>query len=337
MWAWNGSHWVAVDRSQAPERWAAEVYRGPYHSTVTQIKDGLPSSSLSCSSVVADMLDSLMAEPGHQVLELGTGTGWNAALLALRVGPGRVTSAEVDPQLAAEARGRLEAAGLDVAVHVGDGALGWAPGAPYDRLIATYAVETVPWEWVRQTRPGGRIVTPWGRLGHIALTVADDGRSASGWVQGLGTFMPSRGVDQGLELNQVRRRGGGRTEGLFPRSATALHDANLLFALRVLVPDIRVSTAGGAVAWLHDGHSSWASLTDHEDGRTTFVQGGPLRLLDELARGWAEWERAGQPSLFDFGMTRTESDQWIWSDHDGERRRWEPLRAPRRPACGSAA
>ncbi|MFJ1748133.1 methyltransferase domain-containing protein [Streptomyces sp. NPDC088116] len=68
------------------------------------------------------MLDSLMAEPGHQVLELGTGAGWNAALLAARVGPGRVTSVEVDPRLAAESRNRLGSVGAGVNVVVGDGA-----------------------------------------------------------------------------------------------------------------------------------------------------------------------------------------------------------------------
>ncbi|MER6142455.1 methyltransferase domain-containing protein [Streptomyces sparsogenes] len=140
------------------------------------------------------MLDSLLVEPGDRVLELGAGTGWNAALPAERAGPGRVVSVEVDAELAAAAAGRLKAAGADVAVEVGDGAAGWPPGAPYDRLISTYAVSTVPWAWVEQTRPGGRIVTPWGRMGHVALTVADDGRSATGWMQGLALFMPARGA-----------------------------------------------------------------------------------------------------------------------------------------------
>ncbi|MFC4032125.1 methyltransferase domain-containing protein [Streptomyces polygonati] len=183
LWHWDGRAYVPVDRSTDPRRWADEVYAGPDEGSVTQVTEGLPSSSLSGEAVVVDMLDSLLVEPGHRVLELGAGTGRNAALLSMRAGPGRVTSVEVDRQLAARARERLRAADIAVDVQVGDGAEGWPEGAPYDRVLATYAVERVPWAWVAQTRPGGRIVTPWGRLGHVALTVAEDGRSATGWVR----------------------------------------------------------------------------------------------------------------------------------------------------------
>jgi protein-L-isoaspartate O-methyltransferase len=124
VWRWDGFRWEAVARGVAEERWASVVYAGPYDPAVTQVEGGLPSSSLSCPSVVAGMLDSLRLEPGHHVLELGTGTGWNAALLAHRAGLGRVTSVEVDRRPAAEARRRLQTAGVEVAVHVGDGAAG---------------------------------------------------------------------------------------------------------------------------------------------------------------------------------------------------------------------
>ncbi|MGW7052975.1 protein-L-isoaspartate O-methyltransferase family protein [Streptomyces sp. NPDC054887] len=76
------------------------------------------------------MLDSLMAEPGHRVLELGTGLGWNAALLSARAGPGQVTSGEADPDLANAARECLKAVGAEVAVEVGDGTQGFSPHRP---------------------------------------------------------------------------------------------------------------------------------------------------------------------------------------------------------------
>jgi protein-L-isoaspartate O-methyltransferase len=192
LWRWDGHTYILVDRGTEPDQWATEVYGSPDAAAVTQVTGGLPTSSLSCQGVVVDMLDCLLLDPGHRVLELGTGTGWNAALLAHRTGPGRVTSVEADEDLVRNARARLKAAGAAVGLQAGDGGRGRPDGAPYDRVIATYAVERVPWAWVAQTRPGGRIVTPWGRLGHVALTVAGDGRSANGRVQGLAQFMPDR-------------------------------------------------------------------------------------------------------------------------------------------------
>ncbi|MFC9747910.1 methyltransferase domain-containing protein [Streptomyces niveus] len=145
VWSWDGYGYVPVDRAVDPERWAAEVYGDPDAAVVTQVTDGLPSSSLSCEAVVVDMLDSLLLEPGHQVLELGTGTGRNAALLAWRAGGGRVTSVEVDGELAERARGRLR--GVDVRVEVADGRELAPVAVPYDRVIATFAVDEAPWSW----------------------------------------------------------------------------------------------------------------------------------------------------------------------------------------------
>ncbi|NEC92736.1 protein-L-isoaspartate O-methyltransferase, partial [Streptomyces sp. SID12501] len=117
LWSWDGHRYVAVDRGADADAWADVVYGSPYDAAVTQVTDGLPSSSLSCQSVVVDMLDSLRLEAGMRVLELGTGTGWNAALLAWRAGPGQVTSIEVDQGLADQARRRLEASHAEVTVE----------------------------------------------------------------------------------------------------------------------------------------------------------------------------------------------------------------------------
>ncbi|MFD9356416.1 methyltransferase domain-containing protein [Streptomyces sp. NPDC060031] len=316
LWTWDGHAYVPVDRSRDPEGWADLVYAGPDDSAITQILDGLPSSSLSCVAVVADMLDSLILEPGHRVLEVGTGAGWNAALLAARAGAGMVTSLEVDGGLAAAARSRLTAAGRDVAVHAGDGNAGWPAAAPFDRLIATYAVDQIPWAWIEQTRPGGRLVIPWGRLGHVALTVADDGKSAMGWVQGLGMFMPSRGVDQGREHHAIRGDCPPDRAVHVKRDLRPLADAHLVFALRVSHPDIRITTADMEeefTVWLHDGVSSWATATTDRTGTTTVHEAGPRLLLEEVEAGQRHWEEVGSPELWDFGVTVTPDSQLIWS------------------------
>lgn len=339
LWQWDGSAWAPVERGSDPARWAALVYAGPDDPAVTQVIDDMPSSSLSCQAVVVDMLDSLLLEPGQRVLELGTGTGWNAALLAWRAGPGRVTSVEADPELAEAAAARLAGAGAEAEVRVGDGAAGRPSGAPFDRVIATYAVERVPWAWVEQTRPGGRIVTPWGRLGHVALTVAADGRSARGWVQGLAQFMPARGSGTGVERGwrQIRGSGPADAERATGRDLRPLRDnAHLLFALRVRLPDVRITTAvdaDGVNAWLHDGDSSWAALSAAGGGRTVVHQGGPRRLADEVEQAWDWWRSAGEPELYDFGMTVRPDEQFVWcKDPSGPR--WPAATGDLRPARG---
>ncbi|MEU0807418.1 protein-L-isoaspartate O-methyltransferase [Streptomyces sp. NPDC005970] len=326
LWCWDGFHYQPVDRAEDPELWAAEVYAGPSDPAVTQVMGGRASSSISCQAVVVDMLDALMLQEGHRVLELGTGAGWNASLLGWRAGPGRVVSVEVDAGLAAEARRCLAVAGADVDVQVGDGSLGWPVGAPYDRVISTYAVDRVPWEWVAQTRGGGRIVTPWGRLGHVALTVAEGGGSATGWVQGLAMFMPSRGSEAGLGWSEVRGDGPPQDERLVARELLSLRDdAHLLFAVRVVLPDVVVimNACDGTAVWAHDGVSSWAMLSASDDeGAAIAHQGGPRRLVEELerARGW--WVSEGRPELYDFGMTVEPDQQYVWCRDPVAGSRW---------------
>ncbi|KPC64266.1 protein-L-isoaspartate O-methyltransferase [Streptomyces chattanoogensis] len=332
LWTWDGEAYVNVDRASDAKAWADLVYADPADSTITQVSDGLPTSSLSCEEVVADMLDSLMLEAGQPTLELGAATGRNARLLAERAGPGMVTTVEYDPRLAATAAANLAATGGGVEVITGDGVAG-APGRKFLRVISTFAVEEVPWAWVAQTAPGGRIVTPWGRLGHVALTVAPDGQSATGWVQGLATFMPARGTNQGLEWDQIRGSRPPAAEEPFARDVQQLHqNASLLFALRVIAPDIRVRTAtdnSAVTIWLHDGHTSWATIaSDMGEGTGVSRQGGPRRLAAELDAAWKQWVAAGAPSLYDFGMTRTWEGQYIWA-HDPETGpRWSTAETP---------
>ncbi|WP_240468406.1 methyltransferase domain-containing protein [Streptomyces dangxiongensis] len=329
VWRWDGHAYVPVDHGHDPAGWADEVYAGPDAATVTQVTNGLPTSSLSCQAVVVDMLDSLLLEPGHRVLELGTGNGWDAALLDRRAGPGLTVSVEADPDLAETARRALAAAGVMVDVQVGDGNQGWAPKAPYDRVIATYAVERIPWAWVEQVKPGGRIVTPWGRLGHVALTVADDGRSATGWVQGLAQFMPDRRTLH-AEPGFTQVRAGSEPDGEQPfvRDLAPLRDdVHLRFALRVALPDLRIALAedaDGLNAWIHDARQSWAVLSAVGGGRTIALQGGPRRLADELEAAWNTWLEQGAPDLYDFGMTVTDSGtaQYMWVNDSQSGPRW---------------
>jgi protein-L-isoaspartate(D-aspartate) O-methyltransferase len=144
----------------ARRRGLAAVYED--EAVVTrQADDGTPTSSSSQPSIMAVMLEMLALLPGARVLEIGAGTGYNAALLAHLVGPsGAVTSVELDPDAAADARRALRAAGSPVEVVVSDGHGGWPAAAPVDALIATASVDAVPRAWHEQLAPGGVLVVP---------------------------------------------------------------------------------------------------------------------------------------------------------------------------------
>ncbi len=113
-------------------------------------------------SQTAQLLQLATLKPGHNVLHIGTGTGYTAALLQHIVGKnGHVTTLELEKASADGAQNNLRKAHRsDVNVVVVDGAGGYAPRASYDRVISSVALWDVPAAWIRQTRPDGRIVTP---------------------------------------------------------------------------------------------------------------------------------------------------------------------------------
>lgn len=135
---------------------------------VTKVDDGgMPTSSASQPAVVALMLEQLDVAPGHQVLEIGAGTGYNAALLAQLAGSeGVVTTVDLAADVVKRAAASLREAGLGrVRVVRADGGLGWADGAPYDRIIVTAGAWDLPPVWFEQLAPDGRLVVPLGIKG----------------------------------------------------------------------------------------------------------------------------------------------------------------------------
>jgi protein-L-isoaspartate(D-aspartate) O-methyltransferase len=160
--------------------------------------DGLPVSSSSQPAMMAIMLDQLGLGPGHRVLEIGTGSGYNAAVMSVVVGRrGQVVTVDIDAELVARARSSLGAAGYDtVTVRCGDGGYGDPDGAPFDRIIVTAGAWDIAPAWLDQLGQGGRLVLPLSVRG-IQLSVAlersgEEWRSASAWrcgfVKMLGAF-----------------------------------------------------------------------------------------------------------------------------------------------------
>jgi protein-L-isoaspartate(D-aspartate) O-methyltransferase len=126
-----------------------------------QDAQGLPLSSSSQPAIMALMLEELDVEPGMSVLEVGAGTGYNAALLSSLVGPrGRVVSIDLDADTAAGADRALHAGGYRAQVVTGDGRGGFADGGPYDRIVVTASSDSVPFAWFEQLKPGGLLELP---------------------------------------------------------------------------------------------------------------------------------------------------------------------------------
>ncbi|WP_173864723.1 methyltransferase domain-containing protein [Streptomyces roseifaciens] len=326
-----------VIRREEPEAWWQAVYRDA--PITTQWDDGTytgpgrgktPSSSNSMPTMVFSMLDALSVEQGQRVLEIGTGTGWNAALLSHRIGAENVVTVEVDADSAFKARSRLEANGYKPVSVIGDGAQGYASEAPYDRVIATCSIGSVPHQWITQTKPGGLIVAPWGPTyggeAVVRLEVADDG-SASGRFVGSSAFMRLR--DQRTRREHVREYLKGRqwpADGV--RSTTALSpedvgDWAVMFAIGVQVPGafpwMESYPDGSYTLWLRDtAVTSWATA-DYEQGRGEFevYQSGPRRLWDEVEAAYRWWADQGRPGFNRFGLTVDGDGERVWLDSPG--------------------
>lgn len=152
----NTGAWREFETAMALER----VYSPETLVTALEAVGGnrFPISSSTKPDLMVRMLEILDVQDGHRVLEIGTGTGYNAALLAHRLGDEQVFSVDVGEDLVDLARDRLDAAGYRPRLAAVDGVHGLPAHAPFDRIIATCSVPAVPWEWAQQLAPDGTIL-----------------------------------------------------------------------------------------------------------------------------------------------------------------------------------
>ncbi|MBD0694852.1 methyltransferase domain-containing protein [Streptomyces sp. CBMA123] len=325
------------DLSTDHQRWFEAAYADA--PVVTQVNDGQPaadptaawpSSSASAPSIVVRMLRDLDVRPGMNVLEIGTGTGWNAALLAHRLGPRHVTSIEIDPEVSEQAWASLNTAGLDVDLVRGDGSLGWPRRHPYDRIVSTCSVRRVPWAWIEQTRPGGVILTPWDNpmlcWGLLKLTVERD--RAQGRFSPYSAFMLMRNHRQDLRIfrDVVRdEHVPDESETTLPPWEVTGDNWEARFALGLRLGDVWTAwehepgvDGVDARLWIATTDTrSWAAVDHNHDraNRFTVWQYGPRRLWDEVTAAHHWWEQHDRPAPTRFGLTVTANTQWPWLDH----------------------
>ncbi|NEA54379.1 methyltransferase domain-containing protein [Streptomyces sp. SID13666] len=319
-----------IAKKDSPEKWARYVYGDT--PLITQVNDGksveggyeLPTSSTSMPSLMLQMLGLLEVGNGHHVLEVGTGTGYNAAWLTHRLGGRLVTSIEMDEGVAAEARKNLRRAGLAPRLILGDGLSGVKAHAPFDRLISTCCVQEIPGAWVEQT-PEGRIVTPWGN-GYFSASFAVLDVShgvATGRFSGYPAFMWARQQRPGYGylVDYLHHEGEGTKSRTTVHPESVRNDTDARFAVAVQVSGLWSMLCAAddgsdeSTLWLlADDRRSWASI-EYVPGETSFEvdQYGPRRLWDEVGTAYSWWLENGRPERDAFGLTVTETGgQQVW-------------------------
>ncbi|MGH4026380.1 MAG: methyltransferase domain-containing protein [Pseudonocardiaceae bacterium] len=281
---------------------------------------GTPTSSSSAPSLMAAMLAALDVRDNHRVLEVGTGTGYNAALLAHRLGEDRITSIEIDNLMATRARDALATLGYHPTVICGDGAAGMADHAPYDRLIATVALPQVPPAWLEQTHDEARILVPLSCAGHgglMALLSRHAGGRASGrFLSQYGGFMSVRSTRQ---PSPPRIRPDllttARPTEVPPEALNDGHPAAFYLSLRCrspyqviqFIPDDQQAETQ---TWGQGIDGSTFALT-RTDGALKAAADGPL--WNEIQTAYTEWCALGSPPRERFGIT-ADTRQWVWLD-----------------------
>lgn len=278
---------------------------------------GVPTSSSTAPGLMADMLDALDVSEGHEVVEIGAGSGYNAALLCRLAGDRRVTTVDRSGKLADKARERLGAAGFRPRVITGDGARGVPDGARYDRLIATASVPRVPPVWLERCRPGGLLVIPLkGTLagGALArLTKLADGTAAGRLLHTPAAFMPLR---SGQDTTQRPARPVDGTCRETPLSGRELDDWTFSFFAQLhLGPRVvrEYGRKGGLhVTTVHDpGDGSVARVEDRSGGCAAVTTAGPRDLWASVEDAHVRWRELHRPRREWFTVEVTPGEQVV--------------------------
>ncbi|WTW93584.1 methyltransferase domain-containing protein [Streptomycetaceae bacterium NBC_01309] len=323
---------VLVDSAADPDAWRTIVNADAV--IVTQWNDGeeqmdgarIATCACSMPTTVRRMLDALDLREGHRVLEIGTGTGYTAALVKDRVGAtGRVVSVEVDKTLADSARENLAVVGVDIDVITGDGLEGYAESSPYDRVFVTCGIRQVPIGWLAQSATGARIVMPWGTQfapSHdvlLTLVKGADGSASGRFADGL-SYMKARSqrwvwptFPEGWIEAAVRR------ESVVSAATLDIGMSGFMpLVVGFMLPDVvtTVSEEGDAkTRYLYRSSpegDSCAAIT-YEVGQPTLSYAcGPDDLAHEFLAAVCWFRDHGRPEPEGFGLTVDAGGQRVW-------------------------
>ena len=324
---------IVGDDPDNHDRWLASVYSDESLTTRLLPAPGTdllwPTSSSTRPSLMARMLGLLDVAEGHRVLEIGTGTGYNAALLCHRLGDSGVTSVDIDPVLVEAARDRLAGLGHRPHLVASDGIGGVFGRAPFDRILATCGVPAIPPAWIAQLGDDGLIVVDLrGELVSSLIVVRSAGRHS---VTGRFLATPGHFMWLRARADNPLRHGGEYgvvydfTDPLVDRTGiplTAFDDPDFRFVLQLAVPRLgpigRVIRDGrDGVFIVGDGDMSWVEIS-LDAGRGAGVRyGGPRLLWPSIVDIWRRWNDWGRPERVRFGLTaHDDGRQQIWLDQE---------------------
>lgn len=301
--------WRKFSRSDG-ETWAEHVY-SPSTALVTKFgSDGMPSSSSSDPLIMMTMLKAVRPAPGERILEIGTGTGYNAALLSHLVGAGgRVASIDIDDDLCAAARTRLRGY-LNVDVTRADGRLGFPAAAPYEGIVVTANAVRLEEAWISQLTQGGRVVVNLNgpmTSGMFAGRRAENGNVAGrfldiptvGFIPLLGHRLPARFDDAAITAE--REAEAADVPARF--AAALLGDDDALAFIQLAVParrSVYVIEAGSrerrAIAGFRRGDEQcWIHAVEPTALAACAYHTGGGELLSDLLEAHARWAAADSP------------------------------------------
>ncbi|MFQ6033812.1 MAG: methyltransferase domain-containing protein [Candidatus Bipolaricaulia bacterium] len=269
-----------------------------------------PPSSTSQPTLVAEMLELLELGRGMNVLEIGAGTGYNAALMQEIVGDGgHITAIDIQEEVVEQTRRLLEAAGYDkIEIIAKDGAFGHPENAPYDRIVATVGCPDISFRWAEQLADGGFMLIPLQHGGEgfdpLVQIWKEDGKLIGRFV-GWSGFMSIRG-----ELEVEQRVSFAGQQSLRGREPTAEYP---LFGSLKELNELR-----GKGQWeefqafplflaLADERAYWGGLFDEEKGvilidRKKIALYGDESLYQDLKGLCEQWEGLGRPGLSDWRL-----------------------------------
>lgn len=330
---------VHYQRKRSTGQWirinTAENLELVYSNTALFVlPDGLSSTSM--PSLMTRMLETLDIHDGHDVLEIGTGTGYNAALLTHRLGDQHVFSVDIEPTLIQLARERLAKIGYHPTLVTADGANGLPEHVPFDRIIATCSVPAVPRSWIEQTREGSLIladVQPAQQAGNLVLLRRTEEGAEGRFDRTYGSFMAMRRT--GKTYHSPRPRPTRDRSSAHVRSSTFTstrpweHPVLWFLAHFHLPPGISFGLCGKdtgrppTTTFLSAADGSWCEVDEPSaNGETQVWEAGPHHLWRIIEDAHATWLRIGQPGWERFGLTVRPAQQWAWLDSPDNDLRW---------------